>query len=73
MKGDKEMFEIMKGMDDVNMKMAKEIEDSAPICHFRKMFVDESDTTDGYSETWWECSVCGHTKDFNFEQPKEQE
>jgi len=59
---DSEIFKIMDGMEEVNRKMAEEIEAKAPTCHFRKMFLDQSDSTDGYYETWWECSVCGHTK-----------
>jgi hypothetical protein len=57
-----EMFKIMDGMNQVNMKMAGNIAATAPMCHMRKMFLDTSDSTDGYYETWWECSVCGHTK-----------
>ena len=59
---DAEMFKIMDGMEEVNREMAKQIHESAPLCHFRKMFLDMSDSTDGYYEQWWECSVCGHTK-----------
>lgn len=58
-----EMFKIMDGMNQVNIEMANKIHESAPMCHFRKMFMDQSDSTDGYYETWWECSVCGHTKE----------
>lgn len=58
-----EFNKIAAGMDEVNNKMAAEIEAKAPVCHFRKMFLDRSDSTDGYYEEWWECSVCGHTKD----------
>jgi len=43
--------------------MVAEIERAAPICHFRKMVLEQSDSIDGYYEEWWECSVCGHTKD----------
>lgn len=60
---EQEEFEIFDGMNQVNMEMVAEIEAKAPMCHFRKMFMDMSDSTDGYYETWWECSVCGHTKE----------
>ncbi len=56
-------FSIMNGMEEVNRKMVKDIEKSAPVCHFRKMVLEQSDSIDGYYESWWECSVCGHTKD----------
>lgn len=60
-----EFNKIAAGMDEVNNKMAEEIEEEAPVCHFRKMFLDMSDSIDGYYEEWWECSVCGHTKPYN--------
>lgn len=59
---EKECFEIIRGMDDVYLSMAKKREKTAPTCHFRKMIFEESDSTEGYCESWWECSVCGHTK-----------
>lgn len=65
-----QIYEIMAGMDEVNRQMAEEIERKAPMCHMKKMFLDESDTTDGYYEQWWECSVCGHTKDINESRPQ---
>lgn len=58
-----EFNKIAEGMDEVNNMMAVEIEKAAPMCHCRKMFLDRSDSTDGYYEEWWECSVCGHTED----------
>jgi len=58
-----EFNKIAEGMDEVNMKMAAEVEANAPLCHFRKMHLEQSDTVDGYYTEWWECSVCGHTKD----------
>ena len=59
---DLKFFKIMDGVEEANCKMVEKLEDTAPICHFRKMFLDQSDSSDGYYETWWECSVCGHTK-----------
>jgi transcription initiation factor IIE alpha subunit len=52
-----EQFKIMDDMEKVNREMVDNIYKTAPICHFRKMFIDESEY-----EQWWECSVCGHTK-----------
>lgn len=60
---EQEEFEIMDGMNKVNIEMHEKQMETAPMCHFRKMFMDMSDATDGYYEQWWECSVCGHTKE----------
>lgn len=57
------MHKAMDGMNKANIEMAERIDDEAPMCHFRKMFFDQSDSTDGYYEEWFECSVCGHTKE----------
>ena len=57
---DAKMFEIMRGMDEVNDKMVKDIEASAPMCHMRKMSFETADETYAH---WCECEVCGHTKD----------
>lgn len=54
--------EVCGGMEKVNRLMAEQIEKAAPMCHFRKMHLEQSDSIDGYYEEWWECSVCGHTK-----------
>ena len=59
---DKEMFAIMDGMEEVNREMDKRIYDAAPVCHFRKMTLEQEDSTMGGAPQWWECSVCGHTK-----------
>jgi hypothetical protein len=61
-----EFNEIADGMEQVNRQMVADTEKAAPRCHFRPMFLDMSDSTDGYYELWWECSVCGHTKDVNY-------
>lgn len=58
-----EEFILMDEMNKINMAMAEEIISAAPLCHFRKMNLEESDSVDGYYTQWWECSVCGHTKD----------
>jgi len=56
---DQETFnKLADGMEQVNRKMVDEMSRAAPYCHCRKM--------GWYSEqgsSWWECSVCGHTKD----------
>lgn len=62
---DSQMFKIMDGMEEANREMEAAIDAAAPMCHFRQMFLDMSDSTDGYYEQWWECSVCGHTKPIN--------
>ena len=61
-------YEIFDGMEKINKAMHEKMMEKAPICHFRKMFYDQSDTTDGYYDEWWECSVCGHTKDINWKK-----
>lgn len=50
------------GLEEANREMAKRIEDKAPTCHFRKMVLEEDDSTMGANNQWWECSVCGHTR-----------
>lgn len=50
------------GLEHANREMVKQIEVSAPTCHFRKMVLEQSDSVDGNYEQWWECSVCGHTR-----------
>lgn len=59
---DDEFFKIMDGMEEVNRKMAETIESNAPKCHFRPMNWEQSDSVDGFYTEWWECTVCGHTK-----------
>jgi len=58
---DEEMFTIMDGIEEVNREMVARIEASAPRCHMRPMFLDSYRDGDA-EESWWECSVCGHTK-----------
>ena len=57
-----EFNKIAAGMDRVNDEMCRRIYEKAPMCHFRKMHLEQSDSVDGYYTEWWECSVCGHTK-----------
>jgi len=58
----KKFNELCDGMEEVNRAMHAEENRVAPLCHFRPMFRDMSDSTDGHYEEWWECSACGHTK-----------
>ncbi len=37
-----------------------EISEKAPRCHMRPMFLDGAE--DPWSEAWFECAHCGHTK-----------
>lgn len=55
-----EEIAAFKGLDDSYVEMERRISEVAPTCHFRKMFLDECE-----GESWWECSVCGHTKDYS--------
>ena len=54
---------LVDGLELVNRKMHEEEDKIAPMCHFRPMLKEQSDSIDGYYTEWWECSVCGHTKD----------
>ena len=58
-----EFNKICDGMEEINRIMCSEIEAAAPICHFRKMVLEQSESVDGYYTEWWECSVCGHIQD----------
>lgn len=57
----KEEIEIFDGMNKVNTEMAIQQEQNAPRCHMRPMTLDGAE--DPWSDAWWECQVCGHTKD----------
>ena len=60
---DQEEFnQIAEGMEEVNREMAEEMERTSPLCHMRPMVYEVSDEYLS-SESWWECPVCGHTKD----------
>lgn len=58
-----EQIEIFDGMEEVNRKMVEEMEKNAPRCHMKPMIIDSCDNSYGGETQWWECSVCGHTKD----------
>lgn len=53
---------IASGIDKANNDMHEKRINAAPRCHFRPMFIETSDSVEGYYEEWWECSVCCHTK-----------
>lgn len=55
---DEKFFELMDGMEMVNRDMDKQINAAAPMCHFKKMNYEEGES----GETWFECSVCGNTR-----------
>lgn len=38
-----------------------------PFCHFIPMEFEYSDTGDGQIESYYECTVCGHTKEIGKE------
>lgn len=54
-------FEIMEANDKNTSECFEEFMKSAPKCHFRPMFLACGD--EPHSPSWWECSVCEHTKD----------
>lgn len=56
---DAEIFKIMDGMEEANREMVAAMEASAPRCHMRPMGLEYSDWLES---SYWECSVCGHTK-----------
>ena len=60
---DEEFFKIMDGMEEVYRDMERKIEASAPMCHMRKMSMEQSDSVDGFYTSWLECSICGHVKE----------
>lgn len=53
-----EVNEIMAVMEIAYAGWAKNIEDSAPTCHFTKMQFHM-----GEDESWYECRHCGHAKE----------
>ena len=64
MEEDNGYSEIMAGMEEVYRAEEKRLSEIAPRCHNRPMMLTDDDLDDGFkSQEWWECSVCGHTKD----------
>ncbi len=59
----KEQIKAFDGMNQANIEMMEKLEKMAPRCHMKPMFLEEADVSDYHSEQWWECSVCGHTKE----------
>ncbi len=58
-----EVNEIMTGMEQVYVNEVARLAAIAPRCHFRPMILDSADASDYRTEYWWECAVCGHTKE----------
>ena len=56
----KEEIDMFNEMNRVNTEMAMQQERDAPRCHMRPMTLDGAE--DPWSEAWWECEYCGHTK-----------
>lgn len=59
----KSEIEAFEGLNESYKEMELRIAKTAPKCHFRPMILERGDGEMGYHNTWWECSVCGHTKD----------
>lgn len=55
-------IEAFEGLEESYREMEKNINQAAPKCHFRPMTLEHGDGPE-YVDAWWECSVCGHTKD----------
>jgi hypothetical protein len=51
-----------EGLNESYIEMEKQNNSIAPKCHFKPMEFMNGDGDD-YSNTWWECSTCGHAKD----------
>lgn len=54
-------FQAFEGLNQSYIEMDQKLSKIAPKCHFRPMNLEHGDG-EYYCETWWECSVCGHTK-----------
>ena len=57
-----DVIDTFQGMEEVYAKECERLDAMAPVCHFRKMTYETADNGNGGTESWWECSVCGHTK-----------
>lgn len=55
-----EIYQAFEGLEESYREMIEELDKNAPKCHFRKMALISGEVGDG---DWWECSVCGHTKE----------
>lgn len=54
-----EVNNILSEYEKVLIEEDRKRWENAPICHMKRMSMDESD-----EERWWECTICGHTKEF---------
>lgn len=59
-----EEIKAFDGLEEANRKMVTDLEKISPICHMRKMMISEGDEYP-IPISFWECSICGHTKDFS--------
>ncbi len=55
-------IEAFAGLNQSYIDMVEEQDKIAPRCHFRPMSLESGDGENSVN-TWWECSICGHTKD----------
>ena len=55
--------EAFEGMEYSYELMMKEIDAITPTCHFTKMIYESGESEYGYTDSWWECAHCGHTKE----------
>lgn len=55
-------IEAFAGLIHSYSEMVEQQNKVAPRCHFRPMSLESGDGEDSVN-TWWECSICGHTKD----------
>jgi rubrerythrin len=42
----------------------------APLCHMKPMRLDTADDYPNGQVTYWECEVCGHTKEYSRNPPR---
>ena len=50
-------------MNYVEKEMMDELDAMTPLCHMKKMRLESADDLNGGETSWWECAVCGHTKE----------
>lgn len=54
-------IEAFDGLNQSYIEMEEQQDKVAPRCHFRPMSLESGDGENSVN-TWWECSICGHTK-----------
>jgi hypothetical protein len=59
----KEEVAAFDGLEESYRKAEVELNKIAPLCHMKKMFYSQDDAYP-IPNHFWECSICGHTKDF---------